>query len=320
MPIPALRNRINASIFISAIYFIAWSVVVMIKPTLLSAVVIGNANTPLVFWDFLGLITGVMGISLFIAAFDPYKHWLIIFMATLFHVSIMCGFFAGVQKGWFTDVYLPFLFFNHLIWLIPNGIVLFGVYRRSLETDALLMSTFNSEDYPLEIFETTKGIGMDKLAHNRSVLLVFLRHFGCPFCKESLMNLAALRAQLEAEDTCIVLVYMVDEQTAQQYLVPYHLEDLHQVSDPEEIFYKSFQLRRGTFRQLFGWKVWMRWVQLGVRKQLFNTSPAGDVSQMPGVFLLRDGKIIRQYVHSSVADSTDFTMFLNVATLSADAP
>ena len=140
---------------------------------------------------------------------------------------------------------------------------------------------------------------------------VFLRHFGCPFCKESLLQLAEHRRQLEAEGIGIVLVYMVDDKTAEAYLTEYGLNDVAQVSDPEEIFYKSFRLKRGSFLQLFGLKVWVRWVELAFRKKLFNTKPAGDVAQMPGIFLLQEGKVVKEFVHKSVADSPDYTFFLN---------
>jgi hypothetical protein len=109
----------------------------------------------------------------------------------------------------------------------------------------------------------------------------------------------------------IVLVYMVHEKVAAEYLSAHGLDDLAQVSDPEEIFYKSFQLRRGSFTQLFGLKVWTRWVELGLKRRLFNTKPEGDVAQMPGIFLLNDGRVVKQFVHRSVADTPDYGMFLS---------
>lgn len=306
-----LRKRINASIFISALYFIVWGLLVLIKPGLLHSVVVGEANTPLVFWDFMGIITLVLGIGLIIAAFDPFKHWLIVLMVTIFHLGVIAGFLVGYRAGMFSSAYLPFLFFNHFLWLIPNGIVMYLVYRRNFETDDMLIDTFNSNDYPLALFDTVQGENMGEIAGKSKLLLVFLRHFGCPFCKESLIQLQDHRAQLESQGIRIVLVYMVNDKVAMEYLRMYGLDDLAQVSDPEEIFYKSFRLKRGNFRQLFGLKVWMRWISLGISKRLYNTRPEGNVTQMPGIFLLEDGKIVKQYVHRSVADTPDYTIFLD---------
>jgi len=311
MRLTILRNRLNASIFISALYFMVWGVVVILYPHLLSSVIISQGNTTLVFWDFMSIVTFILGLVLFIASFDPFKHWLIILLASLFHMAMVGGFLVGYRFGWFSGDYMPFLFFNHIIWLIPNGYVLYMVYRRAFETDDMLIDTFNSDDYPLSLFDTTDGRNIGEMAEQGPLLLVFLRHFGCPFCKESLLQLKEYRARLEERGISIVVVYMVNDKVANEYLSTYDLQDLAQVSDPEEIFYKSFRLKRGSFIQLFGLKVWMRWVSLGWKKKLFNTRPEGDVAQMPGIFLLNDGRVVKQYVHRSVADTPDYEMFLD---------
>ncbi|MBK9454549.1 MAG: redoxin family protein [Bacteroidetes bacterium] len=309
--IAIFKSKLNASLFISAIYFVIWSLVVIMFPSILNSVVIEQGFTPVVFWDFMSLVTFILGIGLFIAAGNPHRHWPIILMVSLFHLAMIGGFVFGYTIGFFNNLFIRFIILNHLIWLIPNAIVLYKVYRRSFETDEMLMDTFSSEQYPLSLFDTTDGRNLGEMHEEKPLMLVFLRHFGCPFCKESLLQLAEHRRQLEAEGIGIVLVYMVDDKTAEAYLTEYGLNDVAQVSDPEEIFYKSFRLKRGSFLQLFGLKVWVRWVELAFKKKLFNTKPAGDVAQMPGIFLLQEGKVVKEFVHKSVADSPDYTFFLN---------
>ena len=309
--IAIFKSKLNASLFISAIYFVIWSLVVIMFPSILNSVVIEQGFTPVVFWDFMSLVTFILGIGLFIAAGNPHRHWPIILMVSLFHLAMIGGSVFGYTIGFFNNLFIRFIILNHLIWLIPNAIVLYKVYRRSFETDEMLMDTFSSEQYPLSLFDTTDGRNLGEMHEEKPLMLVFLRHFGCPFCKESLLQLAEHRRQLEAEGIGIVLVYMVDDKTAEAYLTEYGLNDVAQVSDPEEIFYKSFRLKRGSFLQLFGLKVWVRWVELAFRKKLFNTKPAGDVAQMPGIFLLQEGKVVKEFVHKSVADSPDYTFFLN---------
>lgn len=309
--IAIFKSKLNASLFISAVYFVIWSLVVIMFPSILNSVVIDQGFTPVVFWDFMSMVTFILGIGLFIAAGNPHRHWPIILLVSLFHLAMIGGFVFGYTIGFFNNLFIRFIILNHLIWLIPNAIVLYKVYRRSFETDEMLMDTFSSEQYPLSLFDTTDGRNLGEMHEEKPLMLVFLRHFGCPFCKESLLQLAEHRNQLEAEGIGIVLVYMVDDNTAQAYLSEYGLNDVAQVSDPEEIFYKSFRLKRGSFLQLFGLKVWVRWVELAFRKKLFNTKPAGDVAQMPGIFLLQDGKVVKEFVHKSVADSPDYSFFLN---------
>ncbi len=306
-----LRSKINASLFVSAVYFIIWSLLVIFFPSIINSVIVEKGNTPIIFWDFMSLITFVLGIGLMIAASNPYRHWPIIVLVTLFHLAMIAGFVFGYQIGFFNTLYLKFILMNHIIWLIPNAIVLYLVYRRSFDTDDMLIDTFSNDQYPLSLFDTTKGENLGELNEEAPLMLVFLRHFGCPFCKDSLLELAAHRAELESRGIKIVLVYMVDSKTAEHYLDTYGLNDLPQVSDPEEIFYKSFRLKRGNFIQLFGAKVWIRWVELAFSKKLFNTKPEGNVSQMPGIFLVEDGVVKKQFVHKSVADTPDYTLFLD---------
>ena len=238
----ALKNKINATLFISALYFMIWSVIVIISPTLLSTVVINKESAPLIFWDFIGLITFVLGIAMLIAAFNPYRHWPLILIVSLFHLFMIGGFLWGFADGFFNMHFLPFLFFNHLVWLIPNGYVLYQVYQRRFSTDEMLIDSFNNVQFPLSMFDTTTGENIGELSEKNPVMLIFLRHFGCPFCKDSLLSLTNYRHGLEAKGISIVLVYMSDEATANGYLSQYKLNDLMQVSDPEEIFYKSFKL------------------------------------------------------------------------------
>ena len=311
MYISAFRNRLSAAIFIAAMYFILWSIAVIIFPSLLASVIVKTGDTPLIFWDFMGLITLMLGIGLLIASSNPMRHWPVILIVSLFHIFMIAGFFYGYFTGFFNLHFIRFVVFNHLIWLIPNGWVLWSTYKRNFATDEMLIDAFNSSQFPLEMFDTTTGENVGELAAQKPVLLVFLRHFGCPFCKDSLIELAAHRASLEEQGISIIAVHMTDPHTANSYLAEYGLADLLQVSDPEEIFYKSFRLRRGSFAQLFGIKVWGRLISLAVKKKLFNTKPEGDVSQMPGIFLLNNGKVVKQFVHRTIADVPDYSQFVH---------
>lgn len=305
-----VKSKVNASLFISALYFIIWSLLVIGFPSILKAVIVEPGNTPLIFWDFMSLITLVLGIGLMIAATNPYRHWTIILLVTLFHLAMIAGFIFGYEVGFFNMQFMRLLFMNHIIWLVPNFVVLYIVYKRNFETDDILIDTFNADEYPLSLFDTTDNESLADLNAESPLMLVFLRHFGCPFCKDSLLQLGQYRRELEAKGIKIVVVYMVEPEKALSYLDTYGLGDIAQVSDPEEILYKRFRLKRGDFFQLFGAKVWVRWVELAFKKKLFNTQPAGNVTQMPGIFLIEDGVVVKQFVHKSVADTPDYNQFL----------
>lgn len=65
------------------------------------------------------------------------------------------------------------------------------------------------------------------------------------------------------------------------------------------------RLRRGNLAQLLGWSVWVR----GARA-FFSGHWVGplesDGPQMPGVFLIRDGQVVRRFLHVTAADRPDY--------------
>lgn len=305
-----LKQRLNAMLFIAAAYFVLWGLVVLIFPHSLHSILIETASVSLIFWDLIAVFTITLGIGLLIAAFDPFRNWLIMFVNLLFHLAIIGGFLVGLSKGYFSSTFLPFLFFNHMIWMIPLIAGMITVYNRSFRADKVLINTFNEEDYPLELFETVSGKNLQELSEEEPVLLVFLRHFGCPFCQETLISVQENREKLEEKGIKIVLVYMVNEKIAYDYLTRYGLQDLEQLSDPESIAYKRFALNRGNLIQLLGPKVIFRWIWLGLKKRIFFTKVEGDIYQMPGFFLIRKGKVVRSFVHKTSADQPDYSRFM----------
>jgi peroxiredoxin len=140
----------------------------------------------------------------------------------------------------------------------------------------------------------------------RPVLLVFLRHVGCTFCREALSDLSRKRADIEATGTQIILVHMGREQAAEQILSKYKLLDIPRVSDPKLSLYEAFGLERGSMAQLFGPKVWLRGFRAGLAGNHGLGTPEGDVAQMPGVFLLFHGETLKSYRHQSAADRPDY--------------
>ena len=132
-------------------------------------------------------------------------------------------------------------------------------------------------------------------------MLVFLRHLGCTFCLEALQDLKNQRAQIEAAGIQPVLVHMSDDEAGRKRFASYGLDDLPRVSDPDQDLYRAFELKRGSLLQLFGPRVWFQ----GLRALLKGNTVgklAGDGFQMPGVFIVHNGKIIESYRHAMAGD------------------
>jgi hypothetical protein len=85
----------------------------------------------------------------------------------------------------------------------------------------------------------------------------------------------------------------------------YGLGDVAAISDAERRLYRGLGLRRGTLAQLLGWSVWWRGARAFFSGHLVGMLE-GDGTQMPGVFLIRDGRVVRRFLHATAADRPDY--------------
>jgi peroxiredoxin len=161
----------------------------------------------------------------------------------------------------------------------------------------------------LEAVYTNDDQDLRSLCESSVVMLVFLRHFGCTFCREALSDIAKIRPRLKTKGIEVVLVHMSDAETAQVYLDKYKVSDVRNISDPDLSLYEYFGLTKGNFRQLYGLKVWIRGIKAGLLDGHGGpdlNGKFGAVSQMPGIFLLKDCQIQEQFIHKSAADRPDY--------------
>jgi len=161
---------------------------------------------------------------------------------------------------------------------------------------------------------TNGGQSLLELSQQAPVLVVFLRHLGCTFCREAVADIAKQREQIEADGTRICFVYMpqLDKdgnqkpEAAERFFSKYGTSDLPRIADPEQNLYKAFKLRRGSIWELFGLKVWWRGFIATVFGLHMVGKLVGDGFQMPGVFLLKNGTIQRAFRHKTAADRPDY--------------
>lgn len=152
---------------------------------------------------------------------------------------------------------------------------------------------------------TNAGHTLDDLSHDRPMLIIFLRHSGCPFCIEAMTDLSKQRRVIESSGVGVVLVHMGDEPGSQEFFDSNGVGDIPRISDPEQKLYMSFGLKRGNLWQLGGPKVWWRVFQAGLVGKRVGKA-VGDAWQMPGAFLLHRGEIIAAFRHRSQADRPDY--------------
>ncbi len=158
--------------------------------------------------------------------------------------------------------------------------------------------------------KTNEGDSLGDLSDETTVFLVFLRHFGCTFCREALADIAKRRSNIEEKGIKLVFVHMTDHETAERYFDKYNLEGVPHVSDPECRFYQAFGLVKGNFTQLFGLQSWIRGFQVGVMEGHGVGPMLGDGFQMPGIFVIKDHKVKDSFIHKLASDRPDYDQLL----------
>ena len=170
-----------------------------------------------------------------------------------------------------------------------------------------------------EMITQNSGESLADIAEASPVLLVFLRHFGCSFCREAISDIAKRRKRLEKHGVRVILVHMAPEQkVAEQFFKRYKLYPVDHISDPEKQLYRAFGLGRGTPVQLFGLMNWIRGFQAGVVEGhgfAYHSEEIGDGFQMPGVFVLHKGKVKHSFVHEHAWDRPDYEAIVKVCDL-----
>ncbi|HTN73809.1 MAG TPA: peroxiredoxin-like family protein [Pirellulaceae bacterium] len=150
------------------------------------------------------------------------------------------------------------------------------------------------------------GHTLAQLSAEQPLLVTFLRHAGCTFCREALQDIARDRAKIEAAGAKLAVVSMSDEEAGQKLLAHYKLGDIEHFSDPQQAVYRAFDLQRGSVGQLLGPSVWWRGFKAAILAGHGFGMLAGDGLQMPGVCVLEQGRIVAAYRHQAAADRPDY--------------
>jgi peroxiredoxin len=150
------------------------------------------------------------------------------------------------------------------------------------------------------------GQTLAQLSNGNRVLVVFLRHSGCTFCREALDDLSKVRAKIEARGSKIALVHMSPEDDIRPFVEKYHVADLPRFSDPQRQLYTEFDLQPARLSQLFGLKVLWRGMLSALHAGHGFGRVKESVSQMPGTFLIENGQVLRAFRHQSPADRPDY--------------
>jgi thiol-disulfide isomerase/thioredoxin len=160
----------------------------------------------------------------------------------------------------------------------------------------------------LASIHTESGANLLALAEASPVLLVFLRHFGCPFCRKTISDVAGLQRELADRGVRPVFVHLGTSEIATKHFEYYGLGGVERIHDPGAAIYQlpAFALSRqhplwSTLNPVVFWA----WLKRALVKHGIGMIQ-GDGHQMPGIFFLKGPRIVRRFVHRNISDEPDY--------------
>ena len=160
----------------------------------------------------------------------------------------------------------------------------------------------------LALIRTESGASLLELAEASPVLLVFLRHFGCSFCRQAISDVAELRPELDKRGVRPVFVHLGTPERAKPFFDYYGIGDVERVSDPEAKIYQLpvFAISRiHPALTLFQPAVWAGWLKGAIFKHGIGAIKE-DGKQMQAIFFLKGPKVVREFRYKTIADEPNY--------------
>jgi peroxiredoxin len=139
---------------------------------------------------------------------------------------------------------------------------------------------------------------------DHQVFLVFLRHFGCLFCREMVSDLKSVLPAFEALEIEIAFVHVGTDDQADVFFKEYGFPNAARFSDPESRIYEIFGLQEVSMAKLMSVATFagsIRALRSGARQGKVQGNP----KMMPGIFVISDGHVVKKFVHESPGDKPD---------------
>ena len=125
---------------------------------------------------------------------------------------------------------------------------------------------------------------------NGPLVVVFMRHFGCAFCREHLILLGHAYDDIRAAGGDVVSIFQYRAESTHNFCRSRHVP-FQCLGDPAKASYRAVGLGRGQVREYLGlnsWKHRRRASRVGARQGI----PKGDVAQRPGTFVVDANGIV----------------------------
>lgn len=262
-------------------------------------------------WKILGLIAVIFGAAYYLAAVHPVRHVLIICVGFFIKITGFVLLISFYSSETVTTRLAFFFSLKDALWSIVFGIILYYIFKAWQSPDEDEHTSGMPLSEALHKFTTQEGSSLYDLSFRKPIFLVFLRHFGCTFCREAMADIQRQRKAIEAEGMHIVFVHMGGSMEAELFFNKYGFSRVSHISDPTCVLYNTFQLKRGSFQQLFGIYSWIRGFKAGILKTHGIGWLVGDGFRMSGVFVIYKGEMLKSYRLAYASDRPDYIALAN---------
>jgi len=288
----------------AAAYNVVWGAWVVLFPNHLFDLVGMDRPTHPSIWQCVGMVVGVYGIGYWIASNAPFRHWPIVLVGFLGKLLGPLGYIDGVLFRGLDPLFGVTIPTNDLVWWVPFTLILWGALRANqgpeLPEEKLTPERFRGV---LDEMKTDADESLLDASRRGPVLVALLRHAGCTFCREAAADLAQRLPRLRERGLEPIVVTLSPPQRGRAFLDSFGLDGVPHVSDPGRRLYHAFDLKRGTFNQLFGPRVFLQALR-AMRHGVGGSE--GDGLLLPGTFVLKDGKVVAAQRHRTAGERIDF--------------
>ena len=288
---------------VAGVYNLVWGAFVVLFPrTPFHWMGIPEPNYPS-FVQCLGMVIGVYGIAYWIAADDPVQHWPVVLAGLLGKIFGPIGFVYTAVRGELPWSMGLTLLTNDLAWWIPFTAILIHSARVHEARRAQMGMSIESA---LKSVDIGSDQSLYELSFRSPLLLVFVRHLGCTFCREALAELAQKQSALQQAGLTPVVISMGSKQQGMAMLDRYGIGDLIHVSDPDRNLFRAVQLPFGTFGQLMGFRTLWRAVVGGPVLRYGFGPLVGHGLQLSGAAVIHHGRLVHAVRHQTSDERTDY--------------
>jgi peroxiredoxin len=139
--------------------------------------------------------------------------------------------------------------------------------------------------------------------HERPAVLVFLRHYGCAFCRDHTRQLHRDRHRFDDAGVRLVLIGHGTREQGRQFLEKLNVEELELLTDEDRAAYRAAGTKQATIGELVGPRMLIRGITRSLASRTHQGPIIGNAAQLAGVIVVMpDGSI--PYAHLS-EDASD---------------